>query len=232
MRIASWSADEKALVVLNLALALGISVVHVARDPGPAPATASEANAPQPTGPRKLVVLAHDNPSDAVVGQAVAEAAGAEVLAVPTTGLTDAMHADLSRSRPARVLIIGGPAVVTEDTAAALDQHALGTVRRISGADRFSTAANVAASEFSGPVPHVRIVSDDEAEALPPALLRQDPAAPVLLVRRDGIPADTVAALEVLRPRTITVLGGPSTVSDAVLRQLQTYTPGRAVQRR
>lgn len=230
MRIASLSA-EQALVALNLALALNLGVILMTSDSGAAPATSPEATAAQPAGPRKLLVLARDSPTDAAVGQPVAEVSGAEVLAVPTTGLTAAMRAELSRSRPDQVLILGGPAAVTEATASALRQHTSGTVTRISGPDRFVTAAKVATSQFSSPVPRVRIVSDDEVGAIPLAQRRPGSVAPVLLVRRDSIPADTAAALQELRPRTISVLGGPGAVSAAVLQQLRGYTPGQVVQR-
>ena len=43
---------------------------------------------------------------------------------------------------------------------------------------------------------------------------------------RDGVPAETAAALRQLRPGSIAVLGGSSAVSDAVLQRLRGSTTG------
>jgi hypothetical protein len=53
----------------------------------------------------------------------------------------------------------------------------------------------------------------------------------VLLVTRDRVPAPTAAALTTLRPRDITVVGGPAAVSEAVLAQLRAYAAGGTVTR-
>lgn len=216
MRIGSPSL-EQVLVAANLVLVVVLGLTYLTPDPGAAPATAADAS------PRLLVVVSSASPADAVVGQPIAEAAGGEVLAVTATGLTAAMLAELSQSRPKQVLVIGGPTAVTEATASALGLYS-GTVTRLSGVDRYSTAALAATSRFPRPVRHVRILSGD---APPPKVLTQpaEPSSPVLLVERTRIPPSTAAALRELDPDSIDVVGGPGAVSDAVLRQLQRYAP-------
>jgi hypothetical protein len=49
---------------------------------------------------------------------------------------------------------------------------------------------------------------------------------PLLLARRDALPASTAAELARLRPARIVVLGGPTGVGDAVVNALKGYTSG------
>lgn len=224
MRIGISSIDG-ALVAAGLAaVVLTANLVHQTRDATASQSPMSDVPAPSERLP-VLVVAAADRPADVAVGQPVAEAAGGALLAVDATGLTAAMTAELSRSRPVQVLVLGGPAAVPGATAAALRRYTSGSVTRLSGADRFATAAMVAQSQFTSPVRHVRILSGDAPAVPSPASNGEGADTPVLLVEHDRIPASTAAALEELHPRSIEVLGGPDAVSDGVLRQLQAFTP-------
>lgn len=226
MRIGSPSV-EGVLIVANVALALVVGGVYLTHDSGAPGAAGFEVSTPVRDVPAVLVVVAGDSPTDAAVGRPVAEALGGALLAVPTTGLTEAMAAELAWSKPKRVLILGGPEAVTEATASALAQATTGSVTRLFGADRFATAVKVATTQFSAPVPEVRILSGDAVSATPNA--DQDASAmPVLLVERDRVPAGVAAALRQLRPQSIEVVGGPSAVSEAVLQQLLSYAPARS----
>ncbi|AXG12062.1 cell wall-binding repeat-containing protein [Intrasporangium calvum] len=60
-------------------------------------------------------------------------------------------------------------------------------------------------------------------DALAGSVLAALEGAPILLVTRDTIPGPTATELARLDPRYIRVLGGTSTVSDAVLTQLKAY---------
>lgn len=228
MRIGT--AVDGVLVAAGLAAALlTLNLVQQSAGPGAAPSSASDVTTVAERPP-VVVVAASDSPADVAVGRAVAEAAGGALLAVDATGLTAATTAQLSRWRPGRVLVLGGPAAVSERTAAALRQHASGSVTRLSGADRFATAALVARTQFPSPVRQVRILSGDAAAVPAPGRATGGADSPVLLVDRDRIPASTAAALRELRPGSVEVVGGPGAVSDGVLEQLRTLT-GRPVVR-
>lgn len=228
MRIDTPSV-EGVLIVANVAIALIVGGVYLTRDDGASAAVASDASSSLQDGPPVLVVVAGDSPTDAAVGGPVAEALGGALLAVPATGLTEAMTTEMSQSEPGRVLILGGPAAVTEATASALRQYTSGPVTRLFGADRFTTAAKVATSQFSSPVRKVRILTGDAAAEPATARDQEGSATPVLLVERDSIPAGVAAALAQMRPQGIEVMGGPSAVSEAVLQQLLPYAAGRVV---
>ncbi|HEX2222043.1 MAG TPA: cell wall-binding repeat-containing protein [Candidatus Limnocylindria bacterium] len=101
------------------------------------------------------------------------------------------------------------------------------TVSRITGVDRYAGAANLSAVTFAAGRPVAYVVSGEgfaDALAAGAAAARAD--APLLLVRYGGVPAATANELGRLRPGRIVVVGGPGTVSDAVLAELARYTAG------
>ena len=229
MRIGVPSVDALLVTGSVAAIVLTVGALDQDRDSGTAQPSGGSAVAEQHPRLPLLVVAADDSPADKAVGQAVADAAGGAVLSVAATGLTRAMVEDLSRHEPAQVLVLGGPSLVSGPTAATLRQHTPGSVTRLAGADRFATAALVAQRRFSSPAQHVRIRAGDAPAEPVQAGAGQGTDGPVLLVERDRIPASTAAALRGLRPRHITVMGGPGAVSDGVLEQLQRFTAGRVV---
>ena len=101
------------------------------------------------------------------------------------------------------------------------------TAPRLSGADRYATAAALSASAFAPGVPVVHVAT---GAAFPDALSGA-PAArigggPLLLVEGGAVPAATAAELTRLRPGRIVVLGGTGAVSAGVLEVLRGYTTG------
>ena len=224
-----WSTDALLVVGGLAAVLLSLGLVHQSNQSATSQPSALEVAAAPGQRLPVLVVAAADSPADVVVGQPVADAAGGALLAVGATGLSEGMTAQLSRSRPDEVLVLGGPAGVSEATASALREYTIGPVVRLAGADRFATAAMVAQARFPNPVTHVRIMSGAATALPPPAAAGERSDMPVLFVERDSVPASTAAALRALRPRSISVAGGPAAVSDDVLEQLRVFTPGRVV---
>ncbi len=67
------------------------------------------------------------------------------------------------------------------------------------------------------------------AMTMPAASLAAQSGAPILLVRRDSLPAATASELARLRRPTIYALGPSSALSDSVLAELRRYGPVRRV---
>jgi putative cell wall-binding protein len=101
------------------------------------------------------------------------------------------------------------------------------SVSRISGTDRYATAAAVSASQFD---PGVGVAYVATGTNFPDALAGGAAAAhahgPMLLVTQDTVPSATATELQRLQPKEIVVLGGNGTVSDGVLGALRSYTNG------
>jgi putative cell wall-binding protein len=98
-------------------------------------------------------------------------------------------------------------------------------VARISGADRFEAAANVSLGFANdAPVPAVFIVNGlNYPDALSAGAAAAKLGGPVLLVTPGAIPEIVKAALTILQPAAIHIVGGPNSVSTAVAAELGTY---------
>ncbi len=98
---------------------------------------------------------------------------------------------------------------------------------RISGSDRFATAAAISAATFSPGVPVAFVATGanyPDALAGGPAAAKQH--GPILLVDPDSVPQSTEHELQRLQPASIVVLGGTTAVSDTVVAALGADTGG------
>jgi putative cell wall-binding protein len=134
--------------------------------------------------------------------------------------LPDATIAELRRLQPRRLVVLGGAAAIGEAVYAGLSAMVADTVR-VAGADRFATAAAVAALGFPREVETVYVATGgnfpDALAGVPAAAVD---GAPLLLVTPDGVPEVTARQLAALAPRRITVLGGEAAVAPPTLQTL------------
>ncbi len=179
------------------------------------------------TGAPIAFIATGANFPDALAGAAAAGTAGGPVLLATTTSLPPATAAELARLKPAQIVVLGGPSVVSDAVLAALQAYTAGPVSRLSGADRYGTAAAVSAWTFATGAPIAFIATGANfPDALAGAAAAGTAGGPVLLATTTSLPPATAAELARLKPAQIVVLGGPSVVSDAVLAALQAYTAG------
>lgn len=92
---------------------------------------------------------------------------------------------------------------------------------RLSGADRYATAADVSRELWGAPenVATVYLASGEgfaDALSIGPSTYAD---GPLLLTRRDELPAATVEEMERLAPCYVVVVGGTAAISDAVAGQ-------------
>jgi putative cell wall-binding protein len=174
-----------------------------------------------------VYIATGENYPDALAGGPAAAFEGGPVLLVRQNSIPAVVATELDRLDPVRIVVLGGPAVVSDAVKTALDAYTSGTVTRIFGADRYATAAMVSAATFDPGVAVVYVVTGEnfpDALAAGPAAAFED--GPVLLVRQNSIPAIVATELDRLDPDRIVVLGGPAVVSDAVKTALDAYTSG------
>lgn len=157
--------------------------------------------------------------ADALTGSALAGSQEAPILLVRKDGLPSATATELRRLAPARVVVLGGSAAVSDTVLAEVGDVTAAPVTRVSGIDRYGTAAAVA-GEFPA-ADHVFVATGlSHADALAASAAAGADDVPVLLVAQDRVPSRTAAALEAISPTSITVLGGTNAVSDVVLAEL------------
>ncbi|NOX28636.1 MAG: peptidase S8, partial [Actinobacteria bacterium] len=92
------------------------------------------------------------------------------------------------------------------------------------GSDRYGTAVAVSQAGFPSGASTVYIATGQNfPDALAAAPLAVNEPGPVLLVRRDSIPSQTIVEIQRLNPDRVVVLGGTAAVSASVADELTTY---------
>lgn len=137
-----------------------------------------------------------------------------------------------SRLRGDDVIVLGGPAAVSDNALYDISGVLGGMPGRIAGPNRYSTATRVSAAFFAPDVAAVYIVTGEGfADALSTGAAAASLDAPLLLVRKDSIPVEVRAELTRLRPKRIFVAGGPVVISQTVVDDLRAYAMTGTVSR-
>jgi len=155
--------------------------------------------------------------ADAVSAAPAAARDHSPVLLTRTDILPPATIAELIRLAPGRVVLVGGPSVVSDQIVWALDSVLHGTgVFRLSGADRFATSAAVAATFNPGVRAVYAATGLDFPDALAAAAAAGASASPMVLTRPTALPDVIRAEIVRLNPSRAVIAGGPSAVSATV----------------
>jgi putative cell wall-binding protein len=176
-----------------------------------------------------VIARAGDYP-DALAGAPLAAALDAPLLLSDGAGLSDAVAAEIQRLGAGEAILLGGTAALSEQVEADLALRDV-AVDRIDGANRFATAAAIARRlgpdaetafvAAGGPAPDA---PNPDAAGWPDALAAAPYAAfrgaPILLVNRDDVPAETAEVLAELGVEEAVVVGGTGVVGQAVADRL------------
>ncbi|WP_337059355.1 cell wall-binding repeat-containing protein [Kineococcus sp. G2] len=205
--------------------------VTPARAAGPdryATAAVAATEVTHPAGTDTAVLVTGEGFADAVTAAPLAAQAGAALLLTPSDTPHEATARALDELGVRELIVLGAESAVAADVVAA---YAGGTrqVTRLGGADRYGTAALVAAEiarrgdvrELQG-YPAAFLVSGED---FPDALATGAPAAagtpaPVLLTRSGELPAATAQALADLGTEHVWVVGGEESIAPAVQAEL------------
>jgi putative cell wall-binding protein len=153
-------------------------------------------------------------------GPAAAAKGGALLLTVPDR-LPDAVRAEIVRLHPARIVVVGGPATVSQTVVSALG--ALAPTTRLGGVDRFAVSRAVIDDAFPNGAPTTFVVTGNTyPDALSAGAAAGSTGAPVLLVNGAAPSADaaTRAELAKLHTSSVTLVGGTASVSAGVAASL------------
>ena len=207
-------------VVSHLALLAPGGVTRLAGADRYATAAAISAATFTPGGAAAFVATGTNFP-DALAGGPAAGAMAAPILLTHPVSLPAATRAELTRLAPQHIYVLGGPGVVSDAVLDELRGMAPGGATRVSGADRYATAASILAFFFAQT--HWAYVSvgtnfPDALAGSAPAAMRR---APIILVRGSGVPAPTADQLNRLRPPRVLVLGGTGVIPESVVAQVR-----------
>jgi len=172
-----------------------------------------------PDGTDTLLIATGTGFADALAGGPAAAYLGGVVLLTYPDSLPPETAAEVARLQPDQIIVIGGPAVITDEVVLALE--ALAPTRRVFGNDRYATAAALSAEVFPPGVAELYIaVGTNFPDALAGGAAAGLTGSPLLVVPANSVPGAVAAEVERLDPGHITVLGGPGAVSTAVFAAL------------
>jgi putative cell wall-binding protein len=163
--------------------------------------------------------------ADALSASTALARSDSALLLTPPDQLPSEVRAELLRLGPMRVFMIGGPAALSENIAAEIQELFGIAPIRLSGADRYATATAV--SEHAVPVGGGVLylaTGAGYADALSAAVALTDPQASLLLSAPDRLPEVTASEIRRLAPAQVYVIGGPSAITDSVLAEVAAIT--------
>lgn len=168
------------------------------------------------------VILTRDDVvADAMVAAPLSKALNAPILMTPTNSLDSHVAAEIRTLLAKTVYIIGGTGAVSSAVEDQLRGSGLNIVR-IAGADRYDTAAQIAARVGSSGTVYMAY-GYGEPDALAAGPLAAEQGIPILLTETNSLPAATQNELGVLKPKTVVLLGGTGVISSGLEEQLGSF---------
>jgi putative cell wall-binding protein len=173
-----------------------------------------------PVGPADVVVASGEGYADALSAAPAAVKSGAALLLATKGTLPAATAGEISRLRPMKVTVVGGPAAISDGVVAEITRllPVGAKVERIGGADRFVVSRAIA-KQFFGTSAHSFVTTGlNFPDALAAGAAAGSGGEPVLMVngQAETVDAETKAALSGLSTSRLAVVGGPNAVSNGI----------------
>jgi YVTN family beta-propeller protein len=162
---------------------------------------------------------------DALSAGPAAVAAGGPLLLTSPGVLPQVVSDEIARLQPAKIVVVGGPAAISEDVVTQLGSLVApgGTVVRTYGADRYSTSQALVASNFSTATTVYVATGANFPDALAAGAAAGSARVPLLLVDGSSLDDGTRSALRSLRPSTILIAGGTNTITASLASALAAF---------
>lgn len=180
---------------------------------------AAIARASHPGGADEVLLATQATFADALSGGPLAAARGVPLLLSGRDGLPPETVEALELLGPERITLLGGAGAISAELERLLDVRY--DVRRVSGVDRYATAAAVARQLGAGHPRAFLVVG----RAFPDALSASAPAGmlgmPILLTGTDSLPESTARVLRESGTLEVVVAGGGAAVSERVVSDLR-----------
>jgi len=162
-----------------------------------------------------VVIARGDNFPDALAGAVLAHKNSCPILLTESATLTGETEAEIKRLSATRVIVLGGTGAISSTVEQKLSQLGL-SVTRISGGDRYDTAAKIALEVGSPSRTAIIATGENFADALAISSYSAANQKPILLVKKDFLPKATEDALSDLNISSVIIVGGTGAVSQAV----------------
>jgi putative cell wall-binding protein len=169
-----------------------------------------------------VYVAAGSNYPDALSAGPAAVKQGGPLLLTPPDQLLPVVSAEISRLRPAKIVVVGGTASVNESVFNQL-RALVPDATRLEGADRFAASRAVAAYAFGSTPKSYVATGTNFPDALSVSSAAGSQRVPIVLVNGPAATADA-ATLDLFRrmgTSQTTIAGGPNSVSTGVENSLK-----------
>lgn len=165
--------------------------------------------------------------SDAVAAAGVASTWGRPVLLTAQGYLPASVAAELDRLEPSRIVVVGGPASVSDRVLSMLRSY--GPTVRVGGADRYEVSANLvgdlsAEQDMLFGDPEVYFASVTSGTAFADSLSAANLSQPVLFTRPGVLPRSVSSTFSRYGIGYVVIVGGEATVGPDVERTLWSLT--------
>ena len=173
---------------------------------------------------KTVIVVRHDLFPDSMTASVLAKLKDAPILLNPTAKLDPRVGAEIKRLGAEEVIIVGGQNSVSEKVREELKAYDVDkNVERISGVDRYGTSEMVA-RRVVGIAGKKKTAVVASGQVFPDALsvgtFASREAYPILLVKKDSVPAQITKAIKDLDINKTYIAGGINTISKATEAKL------------
>lgn len=174
-----------------------------------------------------VFVATGENYADAVTAGSIAGQFDAPLLLVREGGIDAEVSAELDALDPDRIVVAGGPAVISDSVARQLGEHGA-AVTRAAGSDRYATSIELVEylEDELGSAQHGTAVASGLTYA--DALAASNLWEPVVLTQPAGLPSSIDRFFDARDIAWIDIVGGPGVVSSTVEDQLAGLVSGVA----
>lgn len=165
-----------------------------------------------------VVLATGNNYADALAGVPLAKKHDAPLLLSQSSKLTAETYEEIKRLGAKTVYVVGGTGAISEAVVKQLKSDGI-DVKRLSGMDRYETAAKIA-EQFGTSEKAIVVSGLNFPDALSVASYAGTDGTPILLTRNNAVPNATKAALVKLGVENTLVIGGTGAVSEKAASEL------------
>jgi putative cell wall-binding protein len=182
----------------------------------------------------KIVIAPQNDPASAMAGSVLARANYGPLLLSPQSGLTKGLKTEIARLSPSAIYLVGTTTALSQDVEAQLASMGFKNVTRIQQPTAAGMAAGVASaidqrtsmdkSQNVAAAPAAVVVNPNSSDAAAGVALAAAMGYPLLYTDANSVPAATAGAIRSLDIPKVYLVGGTSSISDAVAGQFSGAT--------
>lgn len=160
-----------------------------------------------------VIIVRGDDFADALAASPLAYKYNAPILLTQTDELHTDTKKEINRLGATKAIVVGGKSAVSNRVTNALSNQGL-WIKRLSGSDRFETAAVIATELGSTTKKAVLVNGRNFADAISVASYAAKNGLPILLTETNALPSTTMEALQ--NTENTILVGGTAVINEAV----------------